>query len=254
MERTTSGSNNQHSFKWFEAHCQHPNGQTNTSTFVSFWVEVTVANIHLLQLAPVSSLHFFVATARYPCFFYLPHPPLTSLLLFHQFPRLLSVCVRDGGVCLCECWCSVVCARLRVCIVESVAVSCWSCLPCNVFSLLPCVWMGEASTRRGFLCVSGGGCVFILMWDAAYLRFFGFWLLAESHLPKIREMCTRSDVFAVSFQLIWHKLKSRIVALSDINSFIWDRNRKLCPRVMKAADIALERCDFGEQFVSSAIL
>lgn len=210
MEKTTSGSNNQHSFKWFEAHCQHPNGQTNTSTFVSLWVEMTVANIHMLQLAPISSLHFFVATARYPCFFYLPHPPLTLLLLFHQFPAC-CLCAWEMEGCVCVSVSVLWCVLNWEFVLSShslfhVRVVFWVML-CFYLCRRVSEWVRRL--HEDDFCVSfSDGCDFISMWDAAYLRFLAFGCLQRVTCQKL---CNRvSDQMILLFSFSWYGISWKV--------------------------------------------
>lgn len=104
-------------FKQFQAHCHHPNGLTNrtlVSAFVSLWVGMTVANIHLLQVAPTLSLHSLSSHCMVFLFLLICFIP-SNLASADPLVPLLAVCVwkTDGCVhlrvwlCLAVCCCSV---------------------------------------------------------------------------------------------------------------------------------------------------
>lgn len=89
-------------FKQFQAHCHHPNGLTNrtlVSAFVSLWVGMTVANIHLLQVAPTLSLHSLSSHCMVFLFLLICFIP-SNLASADPLVPLLAVCVWKTDGCV----------------------------------------------------------------------------------------------------------------------------------------------------------
>lgn len=89
-------------FEQFQAHCHHPNGLTNrtlVSAFVSLWVGMTVANIHLLQVAPTLSLHSLSSHCMVFLFLLICFIP-SNLASADPLVPLLAVCVWKTDGCV----------------------------------------------------------------------------------------------------------------------------------------------------------
>lgn len=162
-------------FKQFQAHCHHPNGLTNrtlVSAFVSLWVGMTVANIHLLQVAPTLSLHSLSSHCMVFLFLLICFIP-SNLASADPLVPLLAVCVwkTDGCVhlrvwlCLAVCCCSVF---IRTDVVSWLSMLFfmwlvgWLVGVC-VCGCKQCIWAGHF-VRWKFCC---------LMWETAYFWAFG---------------------------------------------------------------------------------
>lgn len=211
---------------------------------------MTVANIHLLQLAPTSSSHSLSS----PCTLFVSLICFIPSNLASAVPLvpLLAVCVWKTESCVCLGMCRVQSfIQSAVSWVVLFMMCCQS--SCVYVYMCVCVIIYEQEILRDWWWIK----MLLFMWDWLFWV-FGSWLLEQSHLSKID--CVTETVKDLMFTV----LPVQIVSFNNYNryfiihqQYVFYRYKALTFWVMEVADSVLERCDFGVLFlrpVSSAIL